>query len=270
MFKVIMGRRKAIILTSITILFLCSMGCQSATFEKGICCYVGDVKLSDTKISVKLTFDNDTTGTLEISKSNKALGKNKIEEFYFASLEADTLTVTGEIFYDIKYLFKRGREKCYIYPLNASTDGVLFCDKSIRRIELKGKKETNTDSLFLSRIIDGDFFAQEHSEEQDYILVIRHCLSHTDETYDETLSEGLSRMLRKYPQKIEGLRKALKRLSPRQKEKANYEMMVLIVSAWMMEQDSDSIDPKDFYHTYPFFKKCSMIDKILMEQCNNL
>ena len=41
MFKVIMGRRKAIILTSITILFLCSMGCQSATFEKGICCYVG-------------------------------------------------------------------------------------------------------------------------------------------------------------------------------------------------------------------------------------
>lgn len=100
MFKVIMGRRKAIILTSITILFLCSMGCQSATFGKGICCYVGDVKLSDTTISVKLTFDNDTTGTLEISKSNKALGKNKIEEFYFASLEADTLTVTGEIFYD--------------------------------------------------------------------------------------------------------------------------------------------------------------------------
>lgn len=83
-----MGRRKAIILTSITILFLCSMGCQSATFGKGICCYVGDVKLSDTTISVKLTFDNDTTGTLEISKSNKALGKNKIEEFYFASLEA--------------------------------------------------------------------------------------------------------------------------------------------------------------------------------------
>lgn len=158
MFNVIMGRRKAIILTSITILFLCSMGCQSATFGKGICCYVGDVKLSDTTISVKLTFDNDTTGTLEISKSNKALGKNKIEEFYFASLEADTLTLTGEIFYDIKYLFKRGREKCYIYPLNASTDGVLFCDKSIRRIELKGKKETNTDSLFLSRIIDGDFF----------------------------------------------------------------------------------------------------------------
>ena len=185
-----MGRRKAIILTSITILFLCSMGCQSAIFGKGICCYVGDVKLSDTTISVKLTFDNDTTGTLEISKSNKALGKNKIEEFYFASLEADTLTLTGEIFYDIKYLFKRGREKCYIYPLNASTDGVLFCDKSIRRIELKGKKETNADSLFLSRIINGDFFAQEHSEEQDYILVIRHCLSHTDETYDETLSEG--------------------------------------------------------------------------------
>lgn len=255
---------------NIILLLLYSMRSQAATLEKDINSYVGEVKLSDTRMSIRLTFDDANIGTLKISKWNKRLGKTKIEESYFASLEADTLTLAGEIFYDIKYLFKRGREKCYIYPLNASTDGVLFCDKSIRRIELKGKKETNIDSLFLSRIIDGDFFAQEHSEEQDYILVIRHCLSHTDETYDETLSEGLSRMLRKYPQKIEGLRKALKRLSPRQKEKANYEMMVLIVSAWMMEQDSDSIDPKDFYHTYPFFKKCSMIDKILMEQCNNL
>ena len=126
--------------------------------------------------------------------------------------------------------------------------------------------DQDTDSLFLSRIIDGDFFEQEQSEEQDYILVVRHCLSHTDESHDETFSEGLNRMLQKYPQKIEGLRKALKRLPPRQREKANYEMMVFIVSAWMMEQDSDSIDTKSFYHTYPFFKKCSMIDKILMEQ----
>ena len=164
MFKVIMGR-KAIILTSITILFLCSMGCLSSTFRKGICCYFGEVKLSDTRMSVKLTFDNDTTGTLEISKNNKALGKYKIEEFYFASLEADTLTLTGKIFYDIKYLFKRERKNCYIYPLNASTDGVLFCDESIRMIELKCKKKTNTDSLFRSRIIDEDFFDQENSEE---------------------------------------------------------------------------------------------------------
>ena len=126
--------------------------------------------------------------------------------------------------------------------------------------------EQNADSLFLCRIIDGDFFDQEYSEEQDYTLVIRHCLSHTDESYDETLSEGLNRMLRKYPQKIEGLRKALKRLPPKQREKANYEMMVFIVSAWIMEQDADSFDPKSFYHTYPFFKKSSMIDKILMEQ----
>ena len=101
-----MGRRKGIILTSITILFLCSMGCQSATFGKGICCYVGDVKLSDTTISVKLTFDNDTTGTLEISKSNKALGKNKIEEFYFASLEADTLTFFSPSFKQVFYIIE--------------------------------------------------------------------------------------------------------------------------------------------------------------------
>lgn len=214
---------------NIILLLLYSMRSQAATLEKDINSYVGEVKLSDTRMSIRLTFDDANIGTLIISKWNKRLGKTKIEEFYFASLEADTLTLTGEIFYDIKYLLKRGREKCYIYPLNASTDGVLFCDKSIRRIELKGKKETNTDSLFLSRIIDGDFFAQEHSEEQDYNLVIRHCWSHTDESYDETLSEGLSRMLRKYPKKIEGLRKALKRLPPKQREKANEMQVVLVV-----------------------------------------
>ena len=168
------------------------MRSQADTLEKDIISYVGEVKLSDTRMSIRLTFDDANIGTLKISKWNKRLGKTKIEESYFASLEADTLTLAGEIFYDIKYLFKREKERNYIYAINDSPDGVLFCDKSIRRIELKGKKETNADSLFFSRIIDGDFFAQEHSEEQDYILVIRHCLSHTDETYDETIKPNVA------------------------------------------------------------------------------
>ena len=214
---------------NIIMLLLYSMGSQAATLEKDINSYVGEVKLSDTRMSIRLTFDDANIGTLKISRWNKRLGKTKIEESYFASLEADTLTLAGEIFYDIKYLFKREKERSYIYAINDSPDGVLFCDKSIRRIELKGKKETNADSLFVSRIIDGDFFDQEHSEEQDYNLVIRHCWSHTDESYDETLSEGLSRMLRKYPKKIEGLRKALKRLPPKQREKANEMQVVLVV-----------------------------------------
>ena len=177
---------------NIILLLLYSMRSQAATLEKDINSYVGEVKLSDTRMSIRLTFDDANIGTLKISRWNKRLGKTKIEESYFASLEADTLTLAGEIFYDIKYLFKREKERSYIYAINDSPDGVLFCDKSIRRIELKGKKETNTDSLFLSRIIDGDFFAQEHSEEQDYILVIRHCLSHTDETYDETIKPNVA------------------------------------------------------------------------------
>ena len=177
---------------NIILLLLYSMGSQAATLEKDINSYVGEVKLSDTRMSIRLTFDDANIGTLKISRWNKRLGKTKIEESYFASLEADTLTLAGEIFYDIKYLFKREKERSYIYAINDSPDGVLFCDKSIRRIELKGKKETNADSLFFSRIIDGDFFAQEHSEEQDYILVIRHCLSHTDETYDETIKPNVA------------------------------------------------------------------------------
>ena len=177
---------------NIILLLLYSMRSQADTLEKDIISYVGEVKLSDTRMSIRLTFDDANIGTLKISKWNKRLGKTKIEESYFASLEADTLTLAGEIFYDIKYLFKREKERNYIYAINDSPDGVLFCDKSIRRIELKGKKETNADSLFFSRIIDGDFFAQEHSEEQDYILVIRHCLSHTDETYDETIKPNVA------------------------------------------------------------------------------
>ena len=78
---------------------------------------------------------------------------------------------------------------------------VTFCDKNISSIELRSKKDKNTDSLFLKRIIDGDFFEQEYSESQDYILVVKHCLSHTDESYDESFSDGLSRMLQKYPKK---------------------------------------------------------------------
>ena len=251
---------------NIILLLLYSMRSQAATLEKDINSYVGEVKLSDTRMSIRLTFDDANIGTLKISKWNKMLGKNKIEESYFASLEADTLTLAGEIFYDIKYLFKREKERSYIYAINDSPDGVLFCDKSIRRIELKGKKETNADSLFFSRIIDGDFFDQEHSEKQDYNLVIRHCWSHTDESYDGTLSEGLSRMLRKYPQKIEGLRNSFNLLPLFLCDMSYFVLMVLFVFALIMVLDSDSIEPKSFYHTYPFFKKTSMIDKILMEQ----
>lgn len=143
---------------------------------------------------------------------------------------------------------------------------VTVGDKNISGINLRSQKDKNTDSLFLKRIIDGDFFDQEHSEEQDYALVIKHCLSHIDESYDETFSDGLSRMLQKYPKKIEGLRKAMAQLPRRQRETAYHNMIVYIVSAWMMEQSSDSIDPKMFYHTFPFLEQSSMIDKILMEQ----
>lgn len=247
---------------NITLLLLCSHECQSAPLTKDINCFVGDVNLSKTKIRIKLTFDDDKTGSLKITK----LGKNKINEFYFVSLEGDTLTLTGEIVYDIRYLAKRQKQNIYIYPINASPDEVIFYDKSLSKIKLVGKKEKKARNLFISKIIDGDFFEQEHSKAQDYNLVIRHCLSHTDESYDETFSDGLSRMLQKYPKKIEGLRKALELLPTKQRKKAYNNMIVYIVSAWIMEQDSDSINPNDFYHTYPFFEKCSMIDKLLMEQ----
>ena len=55
------------------------MRSQAATLEKDINSYVGEVKLSDTRMSIRLTFDDANIGTLKISKWNKRLGKTKIE-----------------------------------------------------------------------------------------------------------------------------------------------------------------------------------------------
>lgn len=259
-----MGREIVIVLINIALLFSYSTKVISAPLAKGPTLYVGKVNLSNTSISIRLTLNDNKSGTLNITKWNKKLKGNEIVEFYFASIEADTLIVSGEIVYGIKYLFKRKKKSAYVYPISGSPDEVLFCDKSLSYIKLRCKNGKNTDSLFLTRIIDGGFFEQEYSEKQDYYLVIRHCVSHTNESYDEAFSDGLSRMLQRYPNKIVGLRKALKQLSPKQREEAYKKMIVYIASAWMMEQGLYSIDdPMIFYHTFPFLEKCPMIDKIL-------
>lgn len=130
--------------------------------------------------------------------------------------------------------------------------------------------ERNTeDSLFLKRIIDGDFFEQEHSEKLDFDLVVRHCLSHTDEQYDEAFSDGLSHMLQKYPKKINGIQKAIGMLSLKDQKTAWYNMIVCIMSSWIMENLPDSIDQNMFYHTYPFFKRSSEVDSVLVDQIRN-
>lgn len=78
-------------------------------------------------------------------------------------------------------------------------------------------------------------------------------------------------MLRKYPEKIVGLQKAMEQLSPKQQETANYNMIFYLASSWLMDQyeDADSIDLKTFYNAYPFLEKNSEIDKILEEQAEN-
>lgn len=133
---------------------------------------------------------------------------------------------------------------------------------------VKVEKETE-DSLFLKRIIGGDFFEQEHSEEQDYALVVRHCLYHTDEQYDEAFSEGLGLMLRKYPDKINGITKALERLSERNKKTAWHKMIDYIVSSWIMGCQSDTIDLKMFWHAYPFLTRNPETDSLLAAQIKN-
>lgn len=148
------------------------------------------------------------------------------------------------------------------------------CEKNIDSIDIaKNMKVSNEDiddSLFLKIIIDGSFFEAKKSEEQDYILAIRHCLSHTDEQYDEAFADGLNHMLQKYPQKIEGLQKAMEMQSHTQCKTANENMITYIVSSWMMEQNPDSIEFGLFYQTFPFLKNNSTIDSVLIEQGKNI
>jgi putative lipoprotein len=125
------------------------------------------------------------------------------------------------------------------------------------------------DSLFVQRIIDGNFFQEKISKEQDYVLVVKHCFAHTDEQYDETFADGLSHMLVKYPNKIKGIQKAISLLPIEQQSKANHNMMIYIVSSWIMENYTDSINLDMFYQSYPFFKKDPEIENILKEQFNN-
>ena len=117
------------------------IGHQSNMLAKGIKFYVGKFELSDIKISLRLTIEDNRNGTLNISKWIKSKGKKyKIVEFYFTSFEADTLILSGELLYDIKYLVKKQKRSCFIYPINSLPDGVLFCDENTKRIELIEKK----------------------------------------------------------------------------------------------------------------------------------
>lgn len=126
------------------------------------------------------------------------------------------------------------------------------------------------DSLFVQRIIDGNFFVDEFSQELDYNLVVRHCLSHTDEQYDETFADGLSKMLVKYPEKIKGILKVISLLPAEQQNRTYHNLKIYIISAWIMGNYTDSIDIDTFYKTYPFFKKDSATDEILKEQIKSI
>jgi hypothetical protein len=46
-------------------------------------------------------------------------------------------------------------------------------------------------------------------------------------------------------------------------------MMIYIVSSWIMENYTDSINLDMFYQSYPFFRKDPEIENILKEQFNN-
>lgn len=100
-----------------------------------------------------------------------------------------------------------------ITDYNSSTSNphlISIQEESIRdAIQKKETIEKNEmefgGSLFVKRIIDGDFFREKFSTKQDYTLVIRHCSSHTGGQYDETFTDGLSQILIKYPRRIKGI-----------------------------------------------------------------
>lgn len=64
---------------NIILLLLYSMRSQAATLEKDINSYVGEVKLSDTRMSIRLTFDDANIGTLKFPNGTKGLAKPKLK-----------------------------------------------------------------------------------------------------------------------------------------------------------------------------------------------
>lgn len=142
-------------------------------------------------------------------------------------------------------------------------------DAILKKEASKDIKQEPDDRLFVQRIIDGNFFQEKISKELDYAIAVKHCFAHTDEQYDETFADGLSRMLAKYPDKIKGIQKAISLLPVDQQSKANHNMLVYIVSSWVMENYTDTTDLNIFYQTYPFFKRNVEIDSILKTQFEN-
>lgn len=125
------------------------------------------------------------------------------------------------------------------------------------------------DSIFVKRIIDGDFFEQKESIYQDYLLVVQHCISHNDEQYDEAFSDGLYDMIKRFPEKLSEILNIIDALSDNQRKIAYENLITYIVSSWIMQNHYDSLELDLFYNEFPFFKRSSELDSILSEQFKN-
>lgn len=127
-------------------------------------------------------------------------------------------------------------------------------------------KNGQQDSIFVKRIIDGDFFEQKESIYQDYLLAVQHCISHNDEQYDEAFSDGLYEMTKRFPEKLLEILNIIDALSEDQRKIAYENLITYIASSWLMQNYHDSLELNSFYNEFPLFKRSSELDSILSEQ----
>ena len=110
-------------------------------------------------------------------------------------------------------------------------------------------KNGQHDSIFVKRLIDGDFFEQKESIYQDYLLVVQHCISHNDEQYDEAFSDGLYDMIKRFPEKLLEILNIIDALSEDQRKIAYENLITYIASSWIIQNYNEPVGGIKRAHT---------------------
>ena len=116
---------------------------------------------------------------------------------------------------------------------------------------------------FEKSILDTRFFYEEISSAHQYCILVHFIARHIDEQYDEGVAEELYQMLKKYPNKIEPIKKEIE--NKYHNTALIYENLYkMIMSAYVLNHTNTcTID--SFYTLLPFVQRTEKRDSIL--QC---
>lgn len=115
--------------------------------------YVGKYVCSDTLVTITLEHYDNEISYLSVELSTR---KNKSTEYipgysYLASIQCDTIYLSGEFVEHIPYKIKLSADDIYIYPNVAMPDYILFWRKEKKAIRLRCASTSDTRRERLNR-----------------------------------------------------------------------------------------------------------------------